>query len=122
MPECFAGRLSDLADGRRHLIQVDGQEVAVFSHAGRVYAYENVCVHQGGPVGEGTVVGRVRAVLDGQRRLVREEFSESEPQLICPWHGWAYDLESGVCAGHPQSRIRRYQTTVREGAVYVVHD
>jgi nitrite reductase/ring-hydroxylating ferredoxin subunit len=91
----------------------------VFGHKGKVFAYENRCLHQGGPVAEGLILGRVVAVLDSEKRLLREEFSETEDQIICPWHGWAYSLETGECAGLKGARLRKFEVITEKGEVYV---
>jgi nitrite reductase/ring-hydroxylating ferredoxin subunit len=74
----------------------------------------------GGPVGEGIILGKVEAVLDEQKRLVEERFSETELHLICPWHGWEYDVTTGVCAGDKRLRLKKYPVVERDGNVYVV--
>jgi nitrite reductase/ring-hydroxylating ferredoxin subunit len=117
--EYHVGSVEYLETGKRLIATIEGREVAVFAHNGVVYAYRNTCLHQGGPIGEGIIIGRVEAVLDEQKKLVREEFSDTELQLVCPWHGWAYDLETGVCAGLPDRRLRKYEVAVRDGEVYV---
>ena len=44
---------------------------------GGFHAVDNVCAHLGGPLGRGYV--------DGDR-------------LVCPLHGWEYELRDGSCA------------------------
>ena len=48
-----------------------------------------------------------------------ERFSETEPHIVCPWHGWEYDLRTGRCAADPRFALRRYEVVCREGEVYV---
>jgi nitrite reductase (NADH) small subunit len=120
MREWLAGDSGEFAGDDRKVVSVDGREVVVFRWRDRLYALENDCLHMGGPVGEGLLLGRVEAVLDDQRRVVGERFSEDEMHLVCPWHGWEYDIETGACAGLPRRRLRRYQAVEREGRVYVL--
>jgi len=117
--EVYAGRITDFEDGRRALVDVDGREVFVFEREGRFYAYENVCRHMGGPVGEGMLIGKVEAILDDQNRHLGDRFSTSEIHIVCPWHGWEYDIETGICAADRRIRLRRFEATTREGEVYV---
>ncbi len=119
MADTFIAKAEALETGQRFLASISGTEVVVFGHKGRVFAYENRCLHQGGPVGEGMILGRVVAVLDAEKRLLREEFSETEDQLICPWHGWAYSLETGDCAGLRGARLRKFEVVTEKGDVYV---
>lgn len=45
------------------------ERIAVFKYDGKVSAVSNVCAHQGGPLGEGRIVGGC---------------------ITCPWHGYQY--------------------------------
>ena len=94
-------------------------EVGVFQVKGRLVAYENRCMHQGGPVCTGEIVGRYEQVLNPDGTVGGERFDETEPHLVCPWHGWEYDLASGRCTADQRHRLRRYPVSVREGYVYV---
>ncbi len=120
MTEIRAGSVSDFSDGRRVMLRVDGREVVVLEHAGRFFAFENVCRHMGGPVGEGILMGKVEAVLDEDKRQLRERFSTTQIHLVCPWHGWEYDIATGECAANRRIRLRRYEAVQRGDDVYVV--
>ena len=117
--EVYAGRVTDFEDGRRTLVEVDGREVFVFERDGRFFAFENVCRHMGGPVGEGMLIGKVEAILDDENRHLGDRFSTSEIHIVCPWHGWEYDIETGICAADRRIRLRRFEATTRAGEVYV---
>jgi nitrite reductase (NADH) small subunit len=118
--EVFAGRVSDFDDDTRRVVRAGGREVVVFRHRDRFYAFENVCLHQGGPVGEGLLIGKVEAVLGPDRTYQGERFSEEVTHLVCPWHGWEYDIATGACAGDPRRKLRRFRLVEREDGVYVV--
>ena len=119
MQKTFIAKIEAIEGGQRFLAKISGIEIVVFGHKGQVFAYENRCLHQGGPVGEGMILGRVVSVLDSEKRLVREEFSESEDQLICPWHGWAYSLQTGECAGLRGAYLKKFEIVNEKGSVYV---
>ena len=38
--------------------------------------------------------------------------------LICPWHGWRYDVRDGT-TDHPRSDVKTYPVAVRDGEVFV---
>jgi nitrite reductase/ring-hydroxylating ferredoxin subunit len=118
--EIRVAHVSDLTDGRRVMARVDGRDVFVFERDGRYYAFENVCRHMGGPVGEGILLGKVEAVLDDEKRLLHERFSRNEIHLVCPWHGWEYDIETGECAANRRIRLRRYEAVQRGEDIYVI--
>ena len=52
-------------------LQLDGKVIALANVGGKLYAINNVCLHRGGPLGEGELGGQV---------------------VTCPWHGWQYDV------------------------------
>jgi nitrite reductase/ring-hydroxylating ferredoxin subunit len=120
MREIMIGSRSDLSDGQRLVVSVGSRDVGVLEHDGEVFAYENRCLHQGGPVCEGLVIGKVETIVDADRTVRGERFSREEMHLVCPWHGWEYDLRTGVCATEPRWRLRAYQVTVRDGELYLV--
>ena len=119
MAEVFAGRVSDFDHERRATVKVDGREVVVLRSNGRFYALSNDCLHMGGPVGEGMLKGKVEAVLTEDKRVLGERFSEEEMHIICPWHGWEYDIATGEFAGDRKRRLRCYDVTTRGDEVYV---
>lgn len=119
MAEILIGPRSRLADGNRVLVELDGTEVGVFEHAGELLAFENRCLHQGGPVCEGSLLGRVERVLDERGRDRGGRFSETVTHLVCPWHGWEYDLSTGQSVAYPGLCLQRYEVTERDGKVYL---
>jgi ferredoxin-nitrite reductase len=79
-----------LPEGRSKLITVDGVEVAVFRCGSRLHAIEDRCPHEGGPLSEGTVEG---------------------DEVVCPLHGYRFDLRTGACASDPTLRARIFPLT-----------
>jgi len=45
----FVAASSDLKDGERKIVPVGSTEVGVYRVKGKLYAYQNLCIHQGGP-------------------------------------------------------------------------
>lgn len=113
------GAAADFQPGDRRLVEVDGQRIGVFRLDDGFVAYLNVCPHQGGPVCEGRYFPRVEAEVAPDGRLVAERSVRSAPHLVCPWHGWEYDLRTGVMPGEPSIRLRAYDVPVEDGIVYV---
>jgi hypothetical protein len=63
MPELFVGKVADIAEGDRRIVTYEGLEIGVLHWRGRFYAYENLCLHQGGPCCEGVIRHKVEDVL-----------------------------------------------------------
>ncbi len=76
----------------------DGSEVALFKCNGSVYALDNSCPHQGGPLGEGFI---------------------EEGCVTCPWHGWQFDLKTGACQNMPGEEARIIAIEVVNGEIFL---
>jgi nitrite reductase/ring-hydroxylating ferredoxin subunit len=119
MPLHHIGSRADLANDPRILIEVGGREIGVIRRDDRFFAFENRCVHQGGPVCEGVLVGRVEEDVDATGRLLRARFSAEDIHLVCPWHGFEFELATGRCVGDRRLRLRRFDVVENDGEVYV---
>jgi nitrite reductase (NADH) small subunit len=119
MREVLVGDTEEFRDDMRRGVVIDGREVFVFQRGGHYYAFENSCPHRGGPVGEGTVIGKVEAVLAEGGELLGERFSERDINIVCPWHGYEFDIATGECIGDRRITLRRYRAFATEGRVYV---
>lgn len=118
--EILVGTRDDFAADGRRIINANGLDIGVLQYDGQFYAYENRCVHMGGPVCEGRILGKVEAVLDEDRTMRGERFSEAEVHLVCPWHGYEYDLSTGECAVDRRLRLRRFEVIEKGDDIYVV--
>jgi 3-phenylpropionate/trans-cinnamate dioxygenase ferredoxin subunit len=68
--------LDELKPGQMRLVDVDELEIGVFNCAGTVYAIENRCSHDDGPLVDG--------LLDQEMCVIE-----------CPRHGSLFDLKTG---------------------------
>ena len=98
----------------RILADVEGREVAVFDLDGEFFALANYCVHQGGPLCEGTVSGALTTNEDFELAYGREG-----EVVSCPWHGWEFDVRTGEHLAETGYRTPTYDVVVRDGKVYV---
>jgi len=107
------GAAADLERDGRVVARVDGREVGVVAEpGGGVHGIRNRCPHHGGPLCLGQVGERVEGEpgvyeLTGRRTL------------RCPWHGWEFDLETGVCIDEPSLRTAVYPARIENGRVLV---
>ena len=102
------------------MVEAADTEIGVFEHAGQVFAYENRCVHQGGPACEGLIVGKIGRIIDEERNDRGSSESDTEMRLACPWHGWEFDLATGRSVVYPHIGLKRFNVIERDGDVYVV--
>ena len=120
MSRYFAAEVSALQPGDRVLVDVGGRTVGLFALEDNYVAYENLCPHMGGPVCEGRVMPRVDGIVDASGRLVAERSNDDKPHLVCPWHGWEFDIRTGQNHGDRTQTLKAYLVEVEEGKVYVV--
>lgn len=119
MEEIFVGTIDEFTNENvRKIVSVEEKEIGVFRRNDRFYAFENLCPHAGGPVCEGVIRGKVEAVLNEEKDLVIHQIAETT-HLVCPWHGWEYNLATGECAGDRKYRIRKYQVFEKGKEVYL---
>ena len=72
-----AATVTDIAVGQGALIDVNGVNVALFNAGnGQFHAMSPLCPHEDGPLAEGWLEGDV---------------------VVCPWHGFDFELSSGRC-------------------------
>ncbi len=119
MTKHFVGYESQYEEGTRILHEIGEKEICVMKVDGQLYAYENTCVHQGGPVCEGLIMEKVEEVLADDKTSLGEVFSEKEKHIICPWHGWEFKLETGECVVNKKLVLNKYEITLEGDKIYV---
>ena len=120
MTEIFIAKLADFPDGGRRIVKTARGEIGVFHHAGGFYAYANHCVHSGGPACEGVMMPKVVDIIADDRTYQGQTFDENEMHFVCPWHGYEYDLKSGVCIGDRSLKLKSFEVVQRGGDVFVI--
>ncbi len=73
-------KASEIPVGQVYVFRVQGQSLAIANVNGEFFAIDNVCTHDGGPLGEGMVIG---------------------DQVECPRHGARFDVRTGVAKRLP---------------------
>jgi 3-phenylpropionate/trans-cinnamate dioxygenase ferredoxin component len=68
--------VSELQPGQMRLVEWEDLEIGVFNCAGKLFAIEDRCSHDDGPLAEGP-------------------FDESKCMVECPRHGSLFDLRTG---------------------------
>lgn len=122
MAEIFVARSAEFAEGDRRIVSHDGIEIGVFRWQGSFYAYDNLCLHQGGPACEGLIMHKVEDVLAPDRTWRGQRFSPDEVHFVCPWHGYEYDLKTGECAADRRLKLKAYPVVQHGEDVYVIAD
>jgi nitrite reductase (NADH) small subunit len=75
-----------------------GKMICVANMNGQITAMDNVCLHRGGPLGQG--------VMEGGK-------------VVCPWHGWQFDPTTGEAAHNPRARLPVYPLEIKGDEVLI---
>jgi len=91
--------ISAIPEGEGRSFDIEGQQLGIFNIKGKFHAINNTCPHAGGPLGEGVV--------------------DNEKEVICPWHGWRFDVSTGACLINPAYTQKKYPIKIENDVIYV---
>ena len=117
MREVNIGPASEIADPGRKIIGFENFEVAVFKLGGEFFAYLNHCPHMGGPACQGKMIAKVEEIIADDHTSKGQMFSKSKMHIVCPWHGFEFDIRTGRHPGNPKARLRPIKVAVSGGDV-----
>jgi nitrite reductase/ring-hydroxylating ferredoxin subunit len=120
MPEHFVAKSAELREGERRIVTAGRHVIGVLRAKGRLHAFRNHCPHQGGPVCQGLMIHKVEAIIGPDKTYQGSRFNEDELHIVCPWHGWEFNIETGRCAGDGRVGLRRYEVVERNDEIYVL--
>src|SRR6201987_343067 len=119
MRDVNVGAAADFEDPGRKIIGFDNFEVAVFKLGGEFYAYLNHCPHMGGPACQGKIIAKVEEVIADDRTSKGFVFSKTKINVVCPWHGFEFDIRTGRHHGNPRYRLKPIKVRVEDDQVIV---
>lgn len=106
------GRASDLPDGGVMVVEAGNRRIAVFHVGDGFYAVIDRCPHRGAPLSQGRLGANITSDRPGSFT-----YHEEERYLMCPWHGWEFDLATGQSYLEPtRVRSRPLPVGARSGA------
>ncbi|MFC4347731.1 Rieske (2Fe-2S) protein [Kordiimonas lipolytica] len=92
------GPLAEFEEKGRHVLKIEGKQIALLSTEAGLFAINNRCPHEGYPLIEGTL--------------------NDSCTLACNWHGWAFDLKSGE-ALQGRDPVRTYPVERRGADIWI---
>ncbi|RAU95375.1 Rieske (2Fe-2S) protein [Mycobacterium colombiense] len=99
MSDVNLGPVDQIPVGEGRTFVVDGRQIAVFRcRDGSLRALDAVCPHRGGPLADGLVDADV---------------------VICPLHGFTYDLASGCEVANGGAPVTAYPVHADDGSVHL---
>jgi nitrite reductase/ring-hydroxylating ferredoxin subunit len=115
-------RVSDVAtfdNPGRKVVEVGGIEVGVFRLGDEFFAYENKCPHLEGPVCQGKILPLATEDVQRDGTSNGRVFSKTRMNIVCPWHGFEFDIRTGTHPMDSRVRLRRIPVKVVGDAVYI---
>jgi 3-phenylpropionate/trans-cinnamate dioxygenase ferredoxin component len=80
-------------------VEVEGKTLALVNLGGMIYALDDSCPHEAGPLSEGQIEGE---------------------EIVCPWHASHFDIKTGRVTMDPaMENIATYKVRVVDDAVEV---
>lgn len=93
------GSIGELPEGSKLFVEVDDQPVALFRVNGQVYAIDDVCTHDGGPLADGKLC---------------------EFEIECDRHGARFDIRTGSALSMPAvENVRAHHVKVDGDFIFV---
>lgn len=87
-------KTSDIPDPGKQYFEVDDRLVVLFHVGGEYYCLEDVCTHDGGPLGEGNL---------------------EDKTIACPRHGAKFDITNGAALTMPATSATMSHAVKVEG-------
>jgi nitrite reductase/ring-hydroxylating ferredoxin subunit/multimeric flavodoxin WrbA len=92
----------DLPEGSQKIVSLGKQEVALFHYEGVISAIGNSCLHKAGPLGQGAVSKK-----------------EDGLYVMCPWHGWEYNIRTGSGIPGAEDQQSVYEIKTEQGKILI---
>lgn len=89
---------NSLQAGSAMVVEVNKKKYALYNANGEFFASDNECPHMHGSLGEG--------ILDNDC-------------IVCPLHGWRFNVRTGISPVNPQAKIRTYKTIAEGNGVFI---
>jgi Rieske [2Fe-2S] domain len=105
--EIFVSKSGDLSEGGRKIITYGRHRIGVVRAKGRLFAYRNVCPHQGGPICGGLLIHKVEAIIDEDKTYRGMRFPGTRCTSCAPGMGRSSTSKPAAAPGtaaHPSPR------------------
>jgi nitrite reductase (NADH) small subunit len=110
------GPVEDFPVGKFKIVMAGDVEIGIVRlGTGVLHAVRNRCPHKGAPICKGILGGTWPPSRVGELAFEREG-----EVLVCPWHGYEFDLNTGLELYQDRpTRLRKYNAAVEDGQVIV---
>ena len=92
------GKKADIPQGRGKRFNIKGNSIVVFNIDGEFYAFDDFCKG-------GADMAKAVVTVDGD--------------VLCPYHGWRFDIKEGICTMVPDCQIKKYNLKIKQDEIYI---
>lgn len=92
---------NEIKEGQMKPVRVAGRPILLVRYGGQIFGISNRCPHEG---------------CSFERGILREYF------VMCPCHGWKFDIRNGEYVENKGIVLATYQCKIQNGKVYVEID
>jgi nitrite reductase (NADH) small subunit len=97
-PFVKVARSDQVPEGKAGTYVIGEDAIAVFRVKGKLFAIDQTCVHEDGPLGEGKLEGHV---------------------VSCPYHDWRYDVRDGRCLSATDRAVACFAVKEEAGQILI---
>lgn len=115
MNRYFVAKTTDVPEGGKIIVEIDGVEIGLFHVRGQWYAWRNICPHMWAPVCKGRISGTTLPSF-----VYEYEYGMENRILRCPWHGWEFDLTTGKHLIDSEVKLKGYPVEVDGDSLYIL--
>ena len=93
------GVITDIKPGEKTVVDVQGNQVALYNVEGTIYATDDICTHDGGTLADGELQGY---------------------EIICPRHGAKFDVRTGKALCMPAfTPVNTYNVRIQGNDIFI---
>lgn len=93
------GGISEIPVGSVNSFEINGKKIAVCNVGGSFHAIEDVCTHDGAPLDQGILEGKM---------------------VTCPRHGAIFDVTTGEAVGMPAViPVKTFEIEIEDDVIFV---
>ena len=98
MPLVPVGKVSALPADSVMEVLVGDRPYAICNAGGAIHALDGVCLHRGGPLGQGQI---------------------QEGRVVCPYHLWEFDCRTGAYDYNPSIGVATFAVQVEGDDIFI---
>lgn len=111
----FVAETKEIPPGTNKIVDLNGLSIGIYNIKGEYFAINNYCPHQGAELCKGPVCG-----TNLPSDVYEYEYGRDQEIVRCPWHGWEFDIKTGISLFDDKVRTKKFEVVVEEDKVGIV--